>query len=99
MTISISILLLFNNIDIAVGDFGSSRLTAAGASAMTANVGTAQWSAPELLMGADDYGCEVDVYSFGILLWELFSGAVCLSVVFVCKIINTNGTKKGAVRG
>ena len=43
---------------------------------MTANVGTAQWSAPELLMGAADYGAEVDVYSFGILLWELFSGQV-----------------------
>ena len=45
---------------------------------MTANVGTVQWCAPEMLSDdtASSYGTAVDVYSFGIVAWEVFSGAV-----------------------
>ena len=41
---------------------------------MTTNVGTAHWMAPELFTDTGDYGKEVDVYSYGMLLWELLNG-------------------------
>eukprot|EP00939_MAST-03C_sp_MAST-3C-sp1_P001213 g1213.t1 len=33
-------------------------------------VGTIQWMAPEILRGQSTYGPEIDIYSFGILMWE-----------------------------
>jgi len=40
---------------------------------MTSNIGTTAWAAPEMLTAAADasYSLKVDVYSFGIVLWEL----------------------------
>lgn len=38
---------------------------------MTGLVGTAPWMAPEVLLSSPYYDEKVDVYSFGILLWEL----------------------------
>ena len=37
----------------------------------TKAVGTLLWMAPEVFRGDTDYGPAVDVYSFGIVLWEL----------------------------
>eukprot|EP00118_Oscarella_pearsei_P002115 m.9577 g.9577 ORF g.9577 m.9577 type:complete len:1224 (+) comp21448_c0_seq1:590-4261(+) len=38
---------------------------------LTVGVGTLLWNAPELLQG-NAYGTPVDVYSFGIVLWEIW---------------------------
>ena len=38
---------------------------------MTRATGTLLWMAPEVFRGDENYGPGVDVYSFGILLWEL----------------------------
>jgi serine/threonine protein kinase len=38
---------------------------------MTRAVGTLLWMAPEMFRGDQNYGPEVDVYSFGIILWEV----------------------------
>lgn len=38
---------------------------------MTKAAGTLLWMAPEVYRGDEDYGPAVDVYSFGIVLWEL----------------------------
>jgi hypothetical protein len=59
-------------------DFGSARALADAAS-LTIGVGTVQYTAPEVLDPPTcalsvQYGAKVDVYSFGILLWELFAG-------------------------
>lgn len=35
--------------------------------------GTPPWQAPELMQAATDCGAEVDVYSFGIVMWELLT--------------------------
>ena len=36
------------------------------------NCGTSQWTAPEVLRG-EKYGVKADIYSFAILMWEVFS--------------------------
>lgn len=55
-------------------DFGFSRKTnSKKEEPMTGNVGTPHWMAPELLSGTGSYNNKVDVYAYGILLWELIS--------------------------
>ncbi|KAH0795865.1 TKL family protein kinase [Histomonas meleagridis] len=51
-------------------DFGFSRNED---DVMTGNVGTPHWMAPELLGCSVNYTSKVDVYSYGILLWEIVS--------------------------
>lgn len=43
---------------------------------MTQNVGTSLWMAPEVHRGESEYGGEIDVYSFGIVLWEIIMRSV-----------------------
>ena len=38
---------------------------------MTKGAGTLQWMAPEVFRGDKNYSTAVDVYSFGIVMWEL----------------------------
>lgn len=40
-----------------------------------AAVGTFVYSAPEMLIG-NDSGVKADIYSFGVVLWEIITGAV-----------------------
>lgn len=54
-----------------VCDFGLSR-TMGSASTMTNQTGTLIWMAPEV-MNDEEYGPSADVYSFGIIMWELCS--------------------------
>jgi len=54
-----------------VCDFGLSRLKAQERS-MTGNCGTVQWMAPEVLANLS-YNEKADVFSYGIILWELLS--------------------------
>mmetsp|Transcript_14687 Transcript_14687/g.30358 ORF Transcript_14687/g.30358 Transcript_14687/m.30358 type:complete len:491 (-) Transcript_14687:78-1550(-) len=64
-------LLLDESYTTKVCDFGLSRLKAQARS-MTANCGTVQWMAPEVLANRN-YDEKADVYSFGIIVWELLS--------------------------
>ena len=54
-------------------DFGMAR-TGRTDGPKTGMIGTAHWMAPEVLMSSPDYDQKVDVYSFGIFLWELLTG-------------------------
>lgn len=64
-------LLLDESYTTKVCDFGLSRLKAQARS-MTGNCGTVQWMAPEVLANRT-YDEKADVYSFGIILWELLA--------------------------
>ncbi|KAJ4457303.1 putative protein tyrosine kinase [Paratrimastix pyriformis] len=58
--------------NVKVADFGLSRLKSEGQ--MTATVGTPWWIAPEVVIaGQGSYTERADVYSFGIILWELLT--------------------------
>lgn len=57
---------------VKVGNFGLARMKEGDArrQAMTSDVGTLVWMAPEILAN-EDYDAKVDVYSFGIILFEV----------------------------
>jgi len=65
-------LLLDDSLHVKVCDFGLARLRDRDR-AMTANVGTLQWMAPEVISG-QRYSEAADIYSLGIIMWELFTG-------------------------
>ncbi|OQS03918.1 kinase [Thraustotheca clavata] len=55
-----------------IADLGFARIYAEVMSAR----GTERWCAPEILSGNANYSENVDVYSFGILLWEMCTRAI-----------------------
>eukprot|EP00899_Mesostigma_viride_P012543 jgi/Mesvir1/2128/Mv16654-RA.2 len=55
-----------------LADFGISRILEDSLLPMTQAIGSPGWMAPELFKGAK-YDGKVDVYSYGIVLWELLS--------------------------
>ncbi|EAY19955.1 TKL family protein kinase [Trichomonas vaginalis G3] len=56
-----------------VCDFGMSRTLPENGELMSGSVGTVQWMAPEVLK-SERYTEKADVYSYGVLLWELLTG-------------------------
>ncbi|KAK9284896.1 hypothetical protein L1049_024077 [Liquidambar formosana] len=65
-------LLMDENEVVKVADFGVSRVQAQSG-VMTAETGTYRWMAPEVIEHKP-YDHKADVFSFGILLWELLTG-------------------------
>ncbi|XP_023552583.1 serine/threonine-protein kinase STY8-like isoform X1 [Cucurbita pepo subsp. pepo] len=67
-------LLMDENMVVKVADFGVARVqTQSGV--MTAETGTYRWMAPEVIEHKP-YDHKVDVFSFGIALWELLTGEI-----------------------
>ncbi|KAM3758768.1 hypothetical protein ACB098_01G070200 [Castanea mollissima] len=65
-------LLMDGNGVVKISDFGIARMqTQTGV--MTAETGTYRWMAPEVIEHKP-YDHKVDVFSFGVLLWELLTG-------------------------
>uniref|UniRef100_A0A6B2L9B0 Protein kinase domain-containing protein n=1 Tax=Arcella intermedia TaxID=1963864 RepID=A0A6B2L9B0_9EUKA len=58
------------HLEVKVCDFALSRVISKKEQ-MTGQVGTVSWTAPEVLVGRKKYNEKADVYSFGIILWEL----------------------------
>jgi hypothetical protein len=65
-------LLVDKNYNTKLSDFGLARVKA-HVQTMTGNCGTVQWMAPEVL-GNQKYTEKADVFSFGIVIWEIVTG-------------------------
>lgn len=66
-------ILLDQDHHIRICDFGFSR-HASDSSLMSQNIGTPHWMAPEILSTTMNYTSKVDVYAYGIVLWEIATG-------------------------
>lgn len=66
--------LLDKNKRARISDFGLARITSSLQQIpLTGNIGTTPWMAPEVLISSPAYDTRADVYSYGILLWELLT--------------------------
>ncbi|GMH13393.1 hypothetical protein Nepgr_015234 [Nepenthes gracilis] len=65
-------LLIFSDKSIKIADFGVARIEVQ-TEGMTPETGTYRWMAPEMIQHRP-YTQKVDVYSFGIVLWEVITG-------------------------
>lgn len=69
-------LLLDKHLNVKIADLGIAR-EATHTQTMT-TIGTVAWTAPEILRH-DSYNSQADVYSYAIVLWELFTGKIPFS--------------------
>jgi hypothetical protein len=67
-------LLLDEHGTVKIADFGVARVLD-GAGVMTAETGTYRWMSPEVIEHKP-YNEKADVFSFGVVLWELLTGLV-----------------------
>lgn len=58
-----------------IGDMGLSRVLSKGILSQVTDVGTFSWAAPELILN-EAITPAADVYSFGIVMWEIITGRV-----------------------
>ena len=63
-----------------VGDFNLSRAMKTDTVEPSATMNSPAWSAPERLQGLR-YGKSADVFSFGVILWELVTLGEILAVI------------------
>lgn len=70
--------LIATNDDIYLADFGLARMAQAGDSTLSTDsiMGTPQYISPEQAMGNKDLDEGTDIYSFGVMLYELVVGKV-----------------------
>ena len=95
-------LLVDRHWNVKVGDFGLARTKSHFyVSLGGGNVGTPEWTAPEVLKD-EEYSEKADVYSFGVVLWELctrkrpFKGLTQMQVVVA---VGFNGERLPRVEG
>mmetsp|Transcript_65897 Transcript_65897/g.143848 ORF Transcript_65897/g.143848 Transcript_65897/m.143848 type:complete len:446 (+) Transcript_65897:1-1338(+) len=64
-------ILLDEHFTVKICDFGLSKTITGSTRVQTRGVGTPQWTAPEVL-SSGHYSTPSDVYSYGVLLWEMW---------------------------
>jgi p70 ribosomal S6 kinase len=72
-------LFIDNDGHIVLGDFGLAYKLRAGETTVPGDekFGTPAYTPPEMFTG-EPYGREVDLWAFGVMLYELITGKVCL---------------------
>jgi serine/threonine protein kinase len=72
---------------VKIADFGLSRLHSAEkeVATMTGNTGSLRWMAPEVI-SYKKYNEKIDMYSFGMVVWEMFSYDVPYSSLNVVQV-------------
>ncbi len=73
--------LLAENGSIYLTDFGLARIAESGASTLTSDriLGTPQYISPEQAVGKEELDAGTDIYSFGVMLYEMVVGRVPFS--------------------
>ncbi|PRP74686.1 hypothetical protein PROFUN_03608 [Planoprotostelium fungivorum] len=66
-------ILLTQHLEPKVADFGFSRKTSEGKGVTQNSTGPVRWMAPEAITSRE-YSTKSDVFSYGVLLWEMVSG-------------------------
>lgn len=78
-------------------DFGMARAKSNSSEPMTGEIGTSQWMAPEVLI-SQKYDEKADVYSYGIILWEMLTGDVpyrgLRDIQIAMSVVNQNNRPK-----
>jgi tRNA A-37 threonylcarbamoyl transferase component Bud32 len=69
-------ILLDEYLNAKLTDFGLAQLKQETATTTSLIKGTAQWMAPELFEKKTEITTAVDIYSFGMVLWELVTGEI-----------------------
>jgi len=64
-------ILVIDGLKVKIGDFGLSQSVDTESSSSLAL--PVKWCAPEIIDGSSKYGIKSDVWSFGIVVWEIFS--------------------------
>jgi len=67
-------ILLSKHMEAKVADFGLSKIKLNNSETYSYTMGTVAWMAPEVLLDAKHFTASSDVYSFGIILWEIWTG-------------------------
>ena len=87
-----------DHVSIKLCDFGLSQIVSKENKNFNLNgVGSVQWMAPELIQNnnSDNITEKVDVYSFGIIIWEIYARAQPYKGMSVSQIINYVCNEKG----
>jgi len=73
--------ILANDGSLYIADFGLARIAQSGESTMSSDMvlGTPQYISPEQAMGKRDLDAGTDIYSFGVMLYEMVVGQVPFS--------------------
>jgi len=58
---------------VKVADFGISRILESKLGIDTTGLGSLNWLAPEMLEGCEERTSKLDVFSFGMVMWEIIS--------------------------
>lgn len=66
--------LMDENNTVKIADFGLAAITAPFNEGLTLMCGTPEFTAPEIVQGREYDGVSVDIWSLGVMLFELLAG-------------------------